>query len=131
MNVQKKARNKKHVTGGHNIVVDGRAGASTSHPQPALPPQYTHQCILNARFPTFRLVFMDQRTNGPTNRRTDKATLACPQLKYLTPRLPCVTKRLRLARIVYLFSFFSCCSLKLFFRFGEGFGDAVMFKFEM
>ena len=29
------------------------------------------------------------------------------------------------------YEFVSYCSLKLFFRFGEGFGDAVMFKFEM
>ena len=37
----------------------------------------------NARFYTFRLVFTDRPTDGPTNGRTDKGSyrVACPQLK--------------------------------------------------
>ena len=36
-----------------------------------------------ARFPTFRLMLMDRRTDGQTDQRMDKASygVACPQLK--------------------------------------------------
>ena len=70
----------KQVTRGNNIVADGWAGAANPHayptPHPNPFPTQTHtKSFKNACFPTFRLVLTDQRTNGPTYRRTDGQSL--------------------------------------------------------
>ena len=66
-------RREKLVTRGYNNVADGYAGAYNPIPTP-----HTHAGgISNARFHTFRLVRYgptNQRTDKPTDRRTDKAS---------------------------------------------------------
>ena len=68
----------------------GRVGRGSQPPfTPNAPPNplpnsdpYT-KSFLNACFPTFRLVVTDGLMDGPTDKRTDKASyrVACPQLK--------------------------------------------------
>ena len=77
--LRKERKKDKQVMQGHNIVVDGWAGASNPHSLAKPPYQHSYpKNIENAGFPTFRLVCY-----GPLDQRTDKASyrVACPQLK--------------------------------------------------
>ena len=92
----------KQVTRGHNIVAEGWAGASNSHPHPMLP----HQ---NGRFSTFRLVGYgrtDGRTEGRTKPlielrvRNEKETMNSFKMY-----IPASSSSIRLIFMVYLESF--------------------------
>ena len=61
----------KQVTRGHNIVVDGWAGAANPHPTPLQTHIHTQKSIENTCFPTFQLDHHDRWTNG----RTDEQSL--------------------------------------------------------
>ena len=77
------------MTRGHNIVADGWAGAANPHPHPTplptpLPTQtHTQKASKMLVFPLFDSW---SQTDGPTDRRMDKASyrVACPQLKIKT-----------------------------------------------
>ena len=74
---------------GHNIVVDGWAGAYNLHPYS--PPSHARshtQTIMTTSskmrvFTLFESITTDQRNNGPMDQRMDKASyrVACLQLK--------------------------------------------------
>ena len=73
----------KQVTWGHNIVVDGWAGAANSHPhptftQPSFQHRYIHKKLLKRSSYHFSTC-VHGRTDGPTDKASYR--VACPQLK--------------------------------------------------
>ena len=89
--VQDKEKNQlwlnKEVTRGHNIVADGWAGASNTHPHPK--PHSIHKLTIKESKTLIVLIFngpMDQGTNrqsdGLTDQRTDGRTKPLIELRF-------------------------------------------------
>ena len=68
------------MTRGHNVVVDGWAGASNPHPNPNLHPPHTN---IDKKYQKRLVAIFCLDHNGQTDGRMDKASyrVACPQLK--------------------------------------------------
>ena len=82
---------KNQVTRGHNIVADGWAGAYNPHPHPRPPHTHSDTQTITTAGSKRRIyaLFNSITTDGPTDRRTDKASyrVACPQLKSAKTRI--------------------------------------------